>query len=87
MQNLQKALDVFSAKHKFHICIVPYSNLFGIGLTKIKYSSQTHSMDFCNYAKSTKQGFRLCFACKKKISIKNAQNERAVCRDMPIWII
>ncbi len=75
MTDLRNIIKALSQNQKFHISIAPTSDIFGRGLTRIEFFYQIHGHEFCDCAKSTDRGLKLCFACKK-LSLKKVMETK-----------
>ena len=72
MQTLQFLIDELSQGRNFHISILDLSGILDTSVTKIKFKNIVHLKNFCNKAKSTSRGYRVCQHCKM------LANEKAV---------
>jgi len=62
--SLGDLLEVISADRKLHISIHINSEHFNSPELMVPLSHKTHTRPFCNLAKGTAKGFKLCFRCK-----------------------
>lgn len=72
MQRLQFLIDELTRGRKFHISILDLSGLLDTPITKIKFKNVVHIKGFCNKAKSTSRGYRVCQHCKMLANTKAA---------------
>lgn len=69
---LSRAIAAICSPGKIHVCIHDVSGILKNPHLSIDYSNATHSIQFCNLAKSTEKGFALCMKCK------NCCNRKAI---------
>lgn len=62
--SLSDLLTIISEGRKLHISIHINSEYFNLPELMIPLSHKTHTRPFCNLAKATPKGFKLCFRCK-----------------------
>jgi AraC-like DNA-binding protein len=77
MQDLQFIIDMLSKNRKLHISILDVSGILTSPATKIEFENVIHSKKFCDIAKSTRKGYRICLYCKK------LANEKAIIHKKP----
>ena len=77
MQDLQFIIDMLSKNRKLHISILDVSGMLTSPATKIEFENVIHSKKFCDIAKSTRKGYRICLYCKK------LANEKAIIHKKP----
>ena len=75
MQKLQTLIDMLTRGRKIHISILDVSGVLNTDSTDIAFKNTIHSKTFCNIAKSTERGYKLCLACKKLANTR-AINEK-----------
>jgi len=64
MQPLQTFIDMLTKGRKIHISILDIDGILNTSLTRISTQNTMHTKKFCDLAKSTEKGFRLCLSCK-----------------------
>ncbi|MBQ8357713.1 MAG: helix-turn-helix domain-containing protein [Clostridia bacterium] len=64
MQDLQTFLDLLTKGRRLHISILDLSGILHTPMTRISFGNVIHSKHFCDMAKSTDKGYRLCLHCK-----------------------
>ncbi len=64
MQRLQFLIDELTRGRNFHISILDLSGMLDTPVTKVKFRNVVHLKGFCNKAKSTSRGYRVCQHCK-----------------------
>lgn len=64
MLNLQELIDDLVFDTKLKICVHDISGILMNEKLKIRQENKIHFCDFCNMAKSTQKGYKLCLACK-----------------------
>ena len=79
MQNLQFLIDMLTKGRKLHISILDLSGILNTPSTKISFENVIHSKKFCNIAKSTERGYRLCLRCKKLANTKAVAHKKPFC--------
>lgn len=65
MQSLQVLIDQLTRGRNIHISILDLCGILNTAPTQVEFKNIIHSKDFCNVAKSTNNGYRLCTLCKK----------------------
>lgn len=70
MQSLAALIDMIAKGRNLHICILDLCGVLSTPETKLPYANIIHSKQFCNIAKATDKGYRLCVKCK---AIANAK--------------
>lgn len=75
MQPLQFLIDEITKGRNLHISIIDLSKILSTHDTKLKFKNQVHMINFCNIAKSTSRGYKICqhskrFANQKAIKEK-----------------
>lgn len=68
-------LQLLEEKDSLHISVCDLSGILQHPALELPFSSRIHSVPYCNTAKSTKQGYRLCLKCKE-IANRKAREER-----------
>ncbi|MBQ8341623.1 MAG: helix-turn-helix domain-containing protein [Clostridia bacterium] len=79
MQTLQVLIDMLTKGRKLHISILDISGILNTPLTKISVENVIHSKKFCDIAKSTEKGYRLCLRCKKLANAKAIKYKKPFC--------
>lgn len=79
MQDLQFLIDMLTKKRNLHISILDLSGILNTPSTKISFENVIHSKTFCNIAKSTEKGYRLCLRCKKLANTKAVTHKKPFC--------
>ena len=79
MQDLQFLIDMLTKGRKLHISILDLSGILNTPSTKISFDNVIHSKMFCNIAKSTEKGYRLCQRCKKLANTKAVEYKKPFC--------
>ncbi len=77
MESLQFLIDELSCGRKFHISILDLSGILTTRTTKIKFKNIVHINDFCNIAKSTSIGYRVCQHCKMLANTRSIQEKKS----------
>lgn len=75
MESLQFLIDELTRGRKFHISILDLSGLLHTPTTKIKFKNIVHISNFCNKAKSTSRGYRVCLHCKALANARSIQGK------------
>lgn len=70
MQRLQELIDIISEGRRLHVSILDVSGVLNTHLTEINLKNITHSVAFCDIAKSTDRGHRRCLRCKAMANFK-----------------
>ena len=76
MQKLQTLIDMLTRGRKIHISILDVSGVLNTDSTDIIFENTIHSKAFCNIAKSTERGYKLCLACKKLANTRAINEKR-----------
>lgn len=76
MQRLQALIDLLTKSRGIHISIRDLSGVLSTPSTKISFDNVIHSKRFCDIAKSTPRGYRVCTRCKSKANQKAAVEKR-----------
>lgn len=79
MQNLQVLIDMLTKGRKLHISILDLNGILNTRTTKIDFKNVIHSKKFCDIAKSTEKGYRLCLYCKKLANTKAVTQKKPFC--------
>ena len=79
MESLQFLIDELSQGRNFHISILDLSGILHTPSTKIKFKNVVHIKNFCNMAKSTPMGYRVCIHCKMLANSKAVQDKEPFC--------
>lgn len=77
MQNLQFLIDALTRDRGLHISIVDVSGILNAPSRKIAFKNVIHSKPFCDVAKSTEKGYRVCLLCKSLANGKAISTQRA----------
>ena len=64
MQKLQTLIDMLTKGRDIHISVLDVSGILNTPLTEVRFENVIHSKKFCNIAKSTQYGNRMCLLCK-----------------------
>ena len=79
MQTLQVLIDMLTKGRKLHVSILDISGILNTPSTNISFENVIHSKTFCDIAKSTEKGFRLCLRCKKLANAKAVEYKKPFC--------
>lgn len=79
MQSLKVLIDMLTKERKLHISILDLCGILNTPSTKIVFANVIHSKKFCDIAKSTEKGFRLCLRCKKLANTKAITHKKPYC--------
>lgn len=79
MQSLQFLIDQLTKGRNFHISIIDFSGILNTRKTKIKFKNIVHIKNFCNTAKSTNRGYRICQRCKRLANQKAIREKAPFC--------
>ena len=79
MQKLQALIDMLSRGRKIHISILDINGILDTENTKIAFENVIHSKPFCNVAKSTDKGYKLCLYCKKLANMRAINRKEPFC--------
>lgn len=71
---LKDFINFLAISSKAHICIHDFSGILSNELLNIDIKNKIHSTSFCDIAKSTPEGYKLCMKCK------NLANNAAISR-------
>lgn len=74
---LSNLIRLFSGQTKAHICIHDVSGILDLKALNLDFNNQIHSKPFCQAAKSTTAGYRMCIGCKM-----HANKKAAACRTL-----
>lgn len=77
MLSLQEFIDGICYDTKLKICIHDISGLLLNEKLNIRRQNKIHFCEFCNTAKSTQKGYKLCISCK------SLANKKAISSKMP----
>ena len=83
MQPLQSLINILTKGRKLHISILDISGILNAPLAKISFENVIHSKKYCNIAKSTERGYRLCLHCKKLANAKAIAQKQPFCGHCP----
>ena len=79
MQPLQVLINLLTQNSNVHICIHDVSGIMKNPLLHLDFKYMIHSCDFCNCAKNTEKGLKLCMTCKMlantSMSVKEISTE------------
>ena len=64
MQGLQTLINHLSDGKNIHISILDLCGILNAPLARIDFNNIIHSKRFCDLAKSTEKGYRVCLRCK-----------------------
>ncbi len=64
MQNLQVLIKHLSERRNIHVSILDLCGILNTPMTRIDFNNIIHSKSFCEVAKSTERGYRICMRCK-----------------------
>ena len=76
IESLGSLLKVLLICNKAHICIHDISGILGTPDMCIDNAYKVHSKPFCDAAKQTERGYRLCLFCKMQANIKAVEEKR-----------
>ena len=79
MESLQFLIDELTHGRNFHISILDLSGILHTPSTKIKFKNIVHIKNFCNMAKSTPMGYRVCMHCKMLANTRAIQGKEPFC--------
>lgn len=79
MQSLQFLIDTLTKGRNLHISILDTNGILNTPLKKIDFKNVIHSKSFCDVAKSTEKGYRLCMHCKKIANNKAIKEQKSFC--------
>ena len=84
MQSLATLIEMLTKGRNLHISILDLCGILHTQNTKLPYSNIIHSKQFCNIAKSTEKGYRMCMRCKvlansKAVTDKTAFSGHCLC--------
>ena len=65
MQPLQTLIDILMKQRKVHISFLDLTGVLDTPTTKVDFKHRLHSNAFCDVAKSTHLGRRICIRCKR----------------------
>ena len=77
--SLHQLIQVLTEHTKAHICIHDVSGILKYHALNLDFRWQVHSKDFCNTAKITPRGYRLCLDCKMRANQKAISEKTAFC--------
>jgi AraC-like DNA-binding protein len=86
MVRLQNFLDILERGRKIHISIWDVSGILNGENTLIDFKSAIHSKRYCDIAKSSDKGYRLCLFCKTVSNGRAISEKRAFCGHCPYGI-
>ncbi|MBQ9806749.1 MAG: helix-turn-helix domain-containing protein [Clostridia bacterium] len=70
---------MLTKERKLHINILDLNGILNTPSTKIAFENVIHSKKFCDIAKSTENGYRLCLRCKKLANTKAVEHKKSFC--------
>lgn len=76
-------IDTLCKTNKISICIHDIQGILGSDIFKIGITHKTHTKKFCDIAKSTERGFKLCIRCKTKSNQKAVFEQTPFCSHCP----
>ena len=79
MQPLQVLLDCLTQERNIHINIHDISGILNSPMTHIRINNPRQAKIFCDIAKSTETGYRLCIGCKERSVKKSLQTGKGFC--------
>lgn len=74
---LRQLLEGFCRGHGMHICVHDISGVLSSPMLALPYRFRTHDTTYCDAAKGTPRGYRVCLRCKT-LANDRAQRERAL---------
>lgn len=83
---LSEFIDSVSINTNAHICIHDMSGFTSQKPFNLPISQKIHSAKLCSAAKSTKNGMKLCFACKALATKKATRTKEMFCGKCPFKI-
>ncbi len=79
MQSLQTLIDMLTKGRRTHISILDLNGVLDLPRTQIDFCNVIHSKKFCNMAKSSERGYRLCLHCKSLANMKGHSSAQPFC--------
>ena len=79
MQKLQVFIDHLEKGRNLHISVLDFSGILNSPLTGIRFDHVIHSKKFCDVAKSTVQGRRICMQCKSMANATAVNQKTPFC--------
>lgn len=79
MQPLQILVDCLTRERNIHINIHDISGILNSPMTHLRIENRRQAKNFCDLAKSTETGYRLCIRCKERSVEKCLQTGIAFC--------
>ena len=76
MQNFQTFINILSKGKKIHICVLDMSGVLSTDYTAVSQKNAIHTKAFCDVAKSTVKGRRLCLKCKTLANNKSVKEKK-----------
>ena len=76
MSDLSDFLDIIYKNSNIHICIHDISGLLSCEKLRLNFEDKTHHTDYCNCAKGTPKGYKLCIKCKNLANAKAIQTKK-----------
>ena len=76
-EKLSSLLEMLCRGSRLHICICDISGILRQEPLRLDFFNQVHATAFCDLAKSTKRGYRLCMKCKERANRKAVQEQKA----------
>lgn len=83
MQPLQVLIKLLTQNSNVHICIHDVSGIMKNPLLHLDFKYMIHSCDFCNCAKNTEKGLKLCMTCKMLANKKAMSDKKDFCGYCP----
>ena len=74
---LRQLLEGLCRGHGMHICVHDISGVLSSPMLALPYRFRTHDTTYCDAAKGTPRGYRVCLRCKT-LANDRAQRERAL---------
>ena len=79
MQGLQTLINQIEKGRNIHISVHDLCGALHSPSTMLEFKSRIHSKRFCDVAKSTEAGFRMCLECKKAANEKASGEKSPFC--------
>lgn len=79
LMSLEDFIKLITHDTRVHICVHDLSGMLLIDGMELDYINTIHYNEVCNWAKTTRRGFRLCLKCKE------LANKKAISQRQPFW--
>ena len=74
-EKLSSLIEMLCRGSRLHICVCDISGILCQEALRLDFSNQVHAAAFCDLAKSTKRGYRLCMKCKERANRKAVREQ------------